>query len=124
MDEKQFIDPASYDGIHVVVLASGADTRNQYAIVSMTFAPFAQGAPMHSHLQYSEGCYVVSGTLAIAKASELLTMSAGAATLIPAGVSHTCWNPTASPTTVLVVYKPGLTEEEARSLALGASGFT
>jgi mannose-6-phosphate isomerase-like protein (cupin superfamily) len=107
-----------------IVLATDLDTNGSFAIVALTLPPFSPGAPLHSHLQHAEGCYVLAGTLAATQADRTIMIAAGAAVLVPPGVAHTCWNPTAAPTMVLLIYTPGGGEEELLALARGAPGLS
>jgi len=103
----------------LTVLATGAETGGVFALVTLTLPPHDVGPPLHCHPQQSEGCYVVAGTLALACNDCTTTLTAGTAALVPAGMMHTCWNPTAAPTTVLLIYRPGATEAESLGLATG-----
>lgn len=116
--------PPATSGASAVVLATGAETGGLYSVVALTLPAHDRGAAPHIHPRHAESCLVVAGTLAITRADELLTLSQGEALLVAPGVRHACWNPTASPTTALLIYRPGLSEAEATALALGASGFT
>jgi uncharacterized cupin superfamily protein len=101
------------------VLATGAETGGVFALVSLTLPPYDAGPPLHCHPQQSEGCYVVAGTLALACNDSTTVLTAGSAALVPAGTPHTCWNPTAAPATVLLIYRPGVIETEALAFATG-----
>jgi quercetin dioxygenase-like cupin family protein len=116
--------PPSPSGASAVVLVTGGETGGLYSVVALTLPPHDRGAPPHNHPRHGEGLYVVAGTLAVTHADEMITLPPGDSLLVQAGERHSCWNPTASTTTVLLVYRPGVSEGEAMSLALGASGFT
>ncbi len=51
-----------------------------------------------------------------------MVLSAGQSLLVGAGVVHTCWNPTPSHATLLLIYTPGGAEEEVRALARLSAG--
>jgi quercetin dioxygenase-like cupin family protein len=116
--------PASATGASAVVLVTGGETGGLYSVVALTLPPHDHGAPPHSHPRHAEGHYVVAGTLAVTRADEMRTLPPGDSLLVQPGERHACWNPTASPTTVLLVHRPGVSEAEAMALALGSSGFT
>lgn len=103
-----------------VVFATGDETGHIFALVCVTLPPHDMGLPPHRHPDHAEGCYVVAGTLALTQDGSTTIVAAHTAALIPAGALHTFWNPTAAPTTVLLVYQPGTNEAEATALASGA----
>lgn len=104
------------------VLATGAETGGAYAVVAVTLPPYAAGPEPHRHPRHVEGCYVVQGTLALTSDGYTTTLTSGASALIPPGVAHTFWNPTAATTTVLAVFRPGVDEAEAIALLHGNTG--
>jgi quercetin dioxygenase-like cupin family protein len=114
----------SPSGANAVVLVTGGETGGLYSVVALTLPPHDRGVSLHNHPHYGEGLYVVAGTLAVTRADEMITLPPGDSLLVRPGERHSCWNPIASATTVLLVYRPGVSEAEAISLALGASGFT
>jgi quercetin dioxygenase-like cupin family protein len=73
------------------------------------------------HDNHAEGCYVLQGTLAMTENDQMWTLSQGAFARIPSGTRHALWNPSAAPTTILLIYQPATTEAEALALALGHS---
>jgi quercetin dioxygenase-like cupin family protein len=104
------------------VLLSGVDTEEAFSLVATTLPPYDPGTPLHTHPQHAEGCYVLSGTLALTQSEQTITLRAGTAARVPAGVSHTYWNPTAEPTVILLIYTPGAPAEVAAALAAGRPG--
>lgn len=109
-----------HDGL--IVLATGLDTNGAFALATLTLPPFSPGAPLHHHPRHAEGCYVLAGTLAATQADRTVMLAAGASVLVPPGIAHTCWNPTAAPTTVLLIYTPGGVEEEVLALTSATPG--
>ena len=105
------------------VLLSDADTAGAFALVAITLPPYDPGAPPHTHPQHTEGCYVLAGTLALTQNQRTITLTAGTAVQVPAGVTHTYWNPTAGPTVVLLIYTPGATAEVVAARAAGRHGL-
>lgn len=110
------------DHTTATVMITGDETDGVFALVAVTLPPYATGAAVHRHLHHAEGCYVIEGTLALTQNDRTTILAAGCSTFIPAGVLHTCWNPTAAPTVMLLIYRPGVTEAEAVDLARGLSG--
>jgi quercetin dioxygenase-like cupin family protein len=104
------------------VLLSDADTAGAFALVAITLPPYDPGVPPHTHPEHSEGCYVLAGTLALTQDQRTITLTAGTAVQVPAGVTHTYWNPTAGPTTILLIYTPGAPYEVVAALAAGRPG--
>lgn len=102
------------------VIATGGETNGMFALVAVTLPAYDAGRPLHSHLHHVEGCYVIDGTLAFTQDTRTTTLTGGTSALIPPGVSHTYWNPTATPTTILLIYRPGVREAAALALAAGA----
>jgi quercetin dioxygenase-like cupin family protein len=104
------------------VLLSDVDTAGVFALAAITLPPYDPGAPPHTHPEHSEGCYVLAGTLALTQDQRTITLIAGTAVQVPAGVTHTYWNPTAGPTTILLIYTPGAPYEVVAALAAGRLG--
>jgi quercetin dioxygenase-like cupin family protein len=104
------------------VLLSDVDTAGVFALAAITLPPYDPGVPPHTHPQHTEGCYVLTGTLALTQSEQTITLRAGTAVRVPAGVTHTYWNPTAQPTVILLIYTPGATAEVVAALAAGWPG--
>ncbi len=60
-------------------------------------------APLHIHHEDDEAWYVLTGELVVRSADRDHLLGAGGAVLVPRGVAHTYWNPTAEPSTYLLV---------------------
>ncbi len=103
------------------VLVTGSDSGGACTIVIVTLPPYYSGAATHSHAHQSEACYVVHGTLAFTQNGYMSTLLAGASAQIAAGTPHAYWNPTAAPTTILLLYRPGLDAETALRFVAGAA---
>lgn len=63
-------------------------------------------APLHRHRAEDEAWYVLSGRLRFQFGTEEFEASAGSGVLLPHGVAHTFWNPSAGPTRYLVIARP------------------
>jgi quercetin dioxygenase-like cupin family protein len=88
----------------VVPVCTRASTHEAYALATLTLPPYHPGAPLHQHPAHAEGYYIIQGTLAVTHDSRTITLTQGELVLILPGVTHTYWNPTAAPTTILVSY--------------------
>jgi len=60
-------------------------------------------APLHVHRDDDEAWYVLSGELVVRAGAREYRIGPGGAALVPRGVQHTYWNPTASPASYLLV---------------------
>jgi len=60
-------------------------------------------APLHVHHEDDEAWYVLAGELAVRVGECDHRLDAGGAVLVPRGLAHTYWNPTARPTRYLLV---------------------
>ena len=77
------------------------------ALETLVLAPYNPGMPMHQHPAHAQGYYIIEGTLAVTYGNRTITLICGELFVIPPGVTHTCWNPSAMPTTLLVSYQLG-----------------
>jgi mannose-6-phosphate isomerase-like protein (cupin superfamily) len=60
-------------------------------------------APLHVHHEDDEAWYVLTGELVVRSHNHDHRLTAGGAVLVPRGVVHTYWNPTAEASTYLLV---------------------
>ena len=65
-------------------------------------------APLHVHFNDDEAWYVLEGTLIVRRGEEEVEAHAGAAVLVPRGMSHTYWNPDTKPLRYLLVMTPNI----------------
>ena len=70
-------------------------------LLEYRLAPYAEGWPVHQHDGIQETWYVLDGTLAIMLGDHTLMVGRGTVVEVPAGVAHTFFNPTATPTMLL-----------------------
>jgi quercetin dioxygenase-like cupin family protein len=61
-------------------------------IIEGTLPPHSSGPPLHVHFQENERGYVASGTLGAIVGDKKITVQAGGAVNLPAGVPHRWWN--------------------------------
>jgi mannose-6-phosphate isomerase-like protein (cupin superfamily) len=106
-------------GIRSTVLVTSASPHKAYALATLTLPPYHPGIPQHRHPAHAEGCYIIQGMLAITHDSRTITLTQGESVLIPPDVMHTYWNPTAVPTTMLIIYQPGGEADDITVLAAG-----
>ena len=90
-----------------VVLATAASTGGLYGLATVTLPPHYPGSPLGSIAAVAQGCYVLSGTLALTYGTSTVTLDRGCSVLVPPGVAFSYWNPTAAPTVVLLISLPG-----------------
>jgi quercetin dioxygenase-like cupin family protein len=103
-----------------VIISANDDISSVFAAIAITLPPHDPGPPSHRHAHHTEGCYVIDGTLALTQHEYTTILTSGAAALVLPDIPHTYWNPTAAPTTLLLMYHPGATEAELIALARGA----
>jgi quercetin dioxygenase-like cupin family protein len=87
-------------------ICARASTNEAYTLETLTLEPYHPGMPLHQHPAHAQGYYIIQGTLAVTHDSRTITLTQGELVVIPPGVTHTCWNPTAAPTIILVSYRP------------------
>lgn len=106
----------------VTVLLAGQETDGEPGLVIHLLLPFTLGPAPHRHTARREVCYVLEGVLAARLGEEILVLRAGELIVVPAGLEHVYWNPTAAPTRLLLIYAPGGAVETLRALARGEPG--
>ena len=94
-----------------------ADTDGAYTLIEYTAPPHFHGTAPHCHQYTTEWLYIVDGMLVITRGEETTTATRGTSLLIPPGVPHTFWNPTAAAVTFLALYSPGGIERYWEELA-------
>lgn len=105
-----------------VLLANGVPD-DEPGLLRHLLRPFALGPAAHRHQGRCEVCYVLEGVLAFRLGEEVLVLQAGEALVVPAGWEHSYWNPTASPSRLLLIYTPGGAAETLYALARGEAGI-
>lgn len=109
-------------GQPVTVLLAGQEADDELGLVSHHLSPFTLGPAPHRHTARQEVCYVLEGVLAARLGEEVLVLRTGELLVVPAGVEHLYWNPTAAPTRLLLIYAPGGAAETLLALARGEPG--
>lgn len=104
-----------------IQVVKASENPGDSGLVTHLLPSFSQGPEMHRHLAHRELCYVLEGVLAARHGDEVLVLHAGELLNTPAGVEHCYWNPTASPTRLLLIYTPGPSADELYRLAHGAA---
>jgi mannose-6-phosphate isomerase-like protein (cupin superfamily) len=106
-------------GIEAHVLASGAATGGQLAMLEETTAP-GRGPPLHVHHRQTEIFRFLDGEYQLVVGERRYRATAGAAAVVPPGVPHAFRNIGASPARLLFILTPAL-EAEAFFAALAAA---
>ncbi|GAB4437637.1 MAG: hypothetical protein OHK0015_30550 [Chloroflexi bacterium OHK40] len=107
------------EALSPIQIIQAATTPDDLGLVTHLLRPFDQGPAPHQHPGRRELCYVLEGVLAARRADEVVVLHAGEVLNTQAGVEHTYWNPTASPTRLLLIYTPGAAAETLHHLAQG-----
>ena len=94
-------------GVTLITRMSSADTAAAFVLLDVTVPSYWDGCVPHWHAHTTEVIYVLNGTLACTLDDTTTTASEGTALLIPPGVVHTIWNPTATPVTYVAWFSPG-----------------
>jgi mannose-6-phosphate isomerase-like protein (cupin superfamily) len=103
--------------VSVTLIVTGAETNGAFAIFESTVPPHFAGPPAHIHPHTSETFYVVSGVLAFTLAEETVMVRQGGVVMVPPGLLHKFWNPTATPATYLAYLSPAGFEQYFVELA-------
>jgi quercetin dioxygenase-like cupin family protein len=103
------------DGVTLRIRVSNADTGAAFVLLDVTVPSFWDACAPHWHAHTTEVIYVLNGTLAWTLDDTTTTASGGTALLIPPGVVHTIWNPTATPATYLTWFVPGSAERHGEA---------
>ena len=106
-------------GIEARILAPGAATGGQLAMLEETTAP-GKGPPLHVHHRQTEIFRFLEGEYELAVGERRYRATAGAAAIVPPGVPHTFRNVGATPARLLFILTPAL-EAEAFFAALAAA---
>ena len=106
-------------GIEARILASGVATGGQLAMLEETTAP-GKGPPLHVHHRQTEIFRFLDGEYELVVGERRYRATAGAAAIVPPGVSHTFRNIGATPARLLFILTPAL-EAEAFFAALAAA---
>lgn len=81
--------------------AGGLTTGGTWILEEVTFAPYCQSAMLCTS-EIARVFYIVEGMLAFTIGEETITASRGATVVVPQGLAHAAFNPTATPATCLV----------------------
>ena len=106
-------------GIEARILAPGAATGGQLAMLEETTAP-GKGPPLHVHHRQTEIFRFLEGEYELVVGELKYLATAGAAAIVPPGVPHTFRNVGATPARLLFILTPAL-EAEAFFAALAAA---
>ncbi len=97
----------SIGGVRLRTRLGSTDTAAAFVLLDVTLPPYWDACALHWHAHTMEMMYVLNGTLACTLGDTTTTAAAGTAILIPPGIVHTIWNPTAMPAVYLAWVAPG-----------------
>ena len=63
-------------------------------------------APLHLHREDDEAWYVLEGVLCVRSGDSIIELRAGSGLIVPKGIPHTYWNPSAERTRYLLLMTP------------------
>ncbi|MFM9996393.1 MAG: quercetin 2,3-dioxygenase [Phycisphaerales bacterium] len=116
---------------HGTLLATGADTGGQFALIEVVAPPGPEsGPPLHVHTREDEAFYVIEGRLRVQVADKELELGPGGYAFGPRGVPHRFWNPGPGRVKFLVLVTPAGLEKFFREAGRPAiagdytTGFT
>ncbi len=86
----------------IVRKAGGLTSGGMWVLEEMTFAPYSNSA-LPCTPEIASVFYILEGMLAFTIGDETITVTRGATVVVPRGLAHALFNPTAAPATCLVV---------------------
>ncbi len=104
-------------GVIVTIKVTGNATNGSFAMIESTVPPYFSGTPAHTHTRATTTFYILSGVLAFTLAEETVMVRQGGCIMVPPGLFHKFWNPTATPATYLTYLSPAGFEEYLIELA-------
>jgi len=104
-------------GVAVTIKVTGKTTNGVFAIIESTLPPHFSGTPAQIHGRATTTFYIISGVLAFTLAEETVMVRQGGFVMVPPGLLHKFWNPTAAPATYLAYLTPAGFEEYLIELA-------
>ncbi len=109
-------------GAAVTIKVAGKATNGAFAIIESTVPPHFPGTPAYIHARATITFYIISGVLAFTLAEETVMVRQGGFVVVPPGLLHKFWNPTAAAATYLTYLSPAGFEEYLTELATLAAG--
>lgn len=94
-------DHITLDGLTFTVKCTGMAQMEPFTICEVALPPYESGPIAHVHWQSTEWLYVLTGAVAFTLNHETFMARPSCSILVPPGVAHTYWNPTASAATLL-----------------------
>lgn len=110
--------------ITVTLKVTGKETNGAFALLESTVPPHFAGPPAHLHRHTTSAFYLVSGVLAFTLAEATIMVRQGGLVMVPPGLLHKFWNPTATPATYLTYLTPAGFEHYWLDLAALATAGT
>jgi quercetin dioxygenase-like cupin family protein len=99
------------------VLLSGDDTDGAFALTEQPLEAGALAGPLHTHANENGFIYVLVGRIGAQVGDDTVEVAQRGVILVPRGVKHTFWNPTAQGAAVLEVFSPAGLERWFQELA-------
>jgi mannose-6-phosphate isomerase-like protein (cupin superfamily) len=99
------------------LLLSADDTNGAFALTEQPLEARALAGPLHTHANEDGFIYVLSGRLGAQVDEVTVEVGPGGVVLIPRGVKHTFWNPTAAEAVALEFFAPAGLERWFTELA-------
>jgi mannose-6-phosphate isomerase-like protein (cupin superfamily) len=106
------------------LLLSAEDTSGAFALTEQPLEAQALAGPLHTHANEDGFIYVVSGRLGAQVDENTVEVGPRGVVLIPRGVKHTFWNPTATEAVALEFFAPAGLERWFAELAELVTGAT
>jgi quercetin dioxygenase-like cupin family protein len=88
------------------LLLSAEDTNGAFPLTEQPLEARALAGPLHTHANEDGFIYVLSGRLGAQVDDTTVEVATGGVVLIPRGVKHTFWNPTANEAVALEFFAP------------------
>lgn len=115
------VPPATAVANHIIQTIVTSSTGIAYTLVTHTLPPYHPGLPLHQHPAHTETCTITQGMLALTYDGCTVMLAQGESVIIPPGVTHTYWNPTAATTILTLRYEPDSKANEVTLLAQGVA---
>lgn len=100
------------------LLLCGDDTNGAFALTEQPLEAGALAGPLHTHAFEDGFIYVLSGRIGAQVGDNTVDVGPGLVILVPRGVKHTFWNPTAERAAALEMFSPAGLEGWFRELAV------
>ena len=100
---------------HAISRVASDRSNGAFALRECSLPPYYRGYQSSGYVASTHLLYVLDGTLALTLGDETMTAVRGGVFVIPPGMWHQWWNPTAQPVNLLYLCSPGTCEETCRA---------